>query len=150
MWRIFGLAFFNKKDHFLTENKTSFDKEKIVKFLSLKGIAVSDTAHEARQLKGNASDNFLEIVTPLNLEYILSKIPDCKVIATTGGKATETLRSLFPDTTPVPKMGNSETVVFLNKEYKFYRMPSSSRAYPRPLSEKAEIYRQFFTEIGLL
>lgn len=150
MWRIFGLAFFDEKDYFLTGNKTSFDKEKIVDFLSLKGIALSDTAHEVRRLKGNASDNFLEIVTPLNLENILSKIPDCKTIATTGEKATETLRSLFPDTTPAPKIGNSVTVDFLHKKYKFYRMPSSSRAYPKPLPEKAEIYRRLFAEMELL
>ncbi len=150
MWRIFGLAFFDEKDYFLTGNKTSFDKEKIVDFLSLKGIALSDTAHEVRRLKGNASDNFLEIVTPLNLENILSKIPDCKTIATTGEIATETLRSLFPDTTPAPKIGNSVTVDFLHKKYKFYRMPSSSRAYPKPLPEKAEIYRRLFAEMELL
>lgn len=150
MWRILGLAFFDEKDYFLTGNKTSFDKEKIVDFLSLKGIALSDTAHEVRRLKGNASDNFLEIVTPLNLENILSKIPDCKTIATTGEKATETLRSLFPDTTPAPKIGNSVTVDFLHKKYKFYRMPSSSRAYPKPLPEKAEIYRRLFAEMELL
>ncbi|HBC38052.1 MAG TPA: DNA glycosylase, partial [Porphyromonadaceae bacterium] len=78
------------------------------------------------------------------------KIPDCKAFATTGEKATETLRSLFPATTPIPKIGNSVTVDFLNKKYKFYRMPSSSRAYPRPLSEKAKIYRQLFTEMEIL
>ena len=150
MWRILGLAFFNEKDYFLTENKSSFDKEKIMEFLSLKGIAVCDTAHEVHRLKGNASDNFLEIVTPLNLENILLKIPNCKAIATTGEKATETLRSLFPSTTPIPKIGNSVTVEFLNKKYKFYRMPSSSRAYPRPLFEKTKIYRQLFTEMELL
>ena len=42
MWRILGLAFFNEKDYFLSENKSSFDKEKIMEFLSLKGIAVCD------------------------------------------------------------------------------------------------------------
>jgi hypothetical protein len=33
--------------------------------------------------------------------------------------------------------------------YRFYRMPSSSRAYPKSLLRKAEIYKRFFTEIGL-
>ncbi|MDO5664579.1 MAG: uracil-DNA glycosylase family protein [Bacteroidia bacterium] len=150
MWRIFGLVFFDEKDYFLTEKKSSFDKEKIIEFLSAKGIAVGDTAHEVHRLKGNASDNFLQIVTPLNLESALSKIPDCSAIITTGEKATETLRSLFPETPPVPKIGSYAVVDFLNKKYKFYRMPSSSRAYPKPLTEKAEIYRQFFVEIDLL
>ena len=150
MWRIFGLVFFNEKDYFLTEDKTSFDKARIVEFLSLKGIALSDTALEVHRLKGNASDNFLKIITLLNLESILSKIPDCKAMVTTGEKATETLRSLFPETTPVPKIGSCVAVDLLNKKYKFYRMPSSSRAYPKPLPEKAEIYRRFFAEINLL
>ncbi|MPM25641.1 hypothetical protein SDC9_72138 [bioreactor metagenome] len=150
MWRIFGLVFFNKKDYFLTEDKTSFDKVRIVEFLSLKGIALGDTVLEAHRLKGNASDNFLEIITPFNLESILSKIPGCKAIVTTGEKATETLRSLFPGPTPVPKIGSCVAVDLLNKEYKFYRMPSSSRAYPKPLPKKAEIYRRFFAEINLL
>jgi hypothetical protein len=30
-----------------------------------------------------------------------------------------------------------------------WRMPSSSRAYPLPLQQKAEIYRNMFKEIGL-
>lgn len=84
MWRIFGLVFFDEKDYFLTENETSFDKDKIVEFLTLKGIAIGDTAHEVHRIKGNASDKFLEIVTPINLESVLSKIPDCDTIITTG------------------------------------------------------------------
>lgn len=150
MWRIFGLAFFKDKDHFLTENKTSFDKEKIVDFLTLKGVALSDTAYEVHRVKGNASDIFLDIITPMNLSSILPKIPLCETIVTTGEKATETLRSLFSETVPVPTIGSFVEVRFLGKKYKFYRMPSSSRAYPKPLTEKAEMYRQFFAEIRLL
>ncbi len=150
MWRIFGLVFFDEKDYFLTKNKKTFDKQRIVDFLKEKGIAVYDTAQEVIRHKGNASDNFLEIVTPLDLKSILSKIPDCEAIVTTGEKATETLRSLFPETPPAPKIGSYVAIDFLNKQYKFYRMPSSSRAYPKPLTEKAEIYRQFFTEINFL
>lgn len=150
MWRIFGLVFFGEKDYFLTENKTSFDKEKLTAFLSEKGIALSDTAHEVHRLKGNASDNFLQILKPVDLEKLLKQIPLCDTLVTTGEKATETLRSLFPETTPVPKIGSYVMVDFLNKKYKFYRMPSSSRAYPKPLIEKAEMYRQLFADINLL
>lgn len=150
MWRIFGLVFFDDRDHFLTPDKSSFDKQKIIDFLILKGIAVGDTGFEVRRLKGNASDNFLEIVTPINLKKVLSRIPDCHTFVTTGQKATETLHSLFPDKTPMPKAGSYVTVNYLGKEYRFYRMPSSSRAYPKPLEEKSKVYARFFEEIGLL
>lgn len=150
MWRIFGLVFFNDKEHFLTHDKKSFDKEKIIDFLTFKKIAVGDTGFEVRRLKGNASDNFLEIVTPINLEEILSRIPNCTTFVTTGEKATETLHSFFTKNTPLPKVGSHVSVNYLDKEYKFYRMPSSSRAYPKPLEDKAKVYAQLFREIGLI
>ncbi len=150
MWRIFGLIFFNDKEHFLTHDKKSFDKEKIIDFLTFKRIAVGDTGFEVSRLKGNASDNFLEIVTPINLKEVLSRIPNCTTFVTTGEKATETLHSLFPKKTPIPKVGSFIIVNYLDKEYKFYRMPSSSRAYPKPLEEKAKVYAQFFKETGII
>ncbi len=150
MWRIFGLVFFGEKDYFLTENRNSFDKEKLTAFLSEKGIALSDTAYEVHRLKGNASDNFLQILKSVDLEKLLQQIPLCEAIVTTGEKATETLRSLLPETTPVPKIGSYVVVDFLNKKYKFYRMPSSSRAYPKPLTEKAAMYKNLFDDINFL
>lgn len=150
MWRIFGLVFFNDKEHFLTHDKKSFDKGKIIDFLAFKRIAIGDTGFEVRRLKGNASDNFLEIVTPINLEEVLSRVPKCTTFVTTGEKATETLLSLFPNKTPIPKVGSSIIVNYLDKEYKFYRMPSSSRAYPKPLEEKAKVYSQFFKETRII
>ena len=33
---------------------------------------------------------------------------------------------------------------------RFYRMPSTSRAYPKPLEEKAAVYRQMLLETGIL
>lgn len=150
MWRIFGWVFFSEKDYFLTENRKSFDKERIIRFLSEKGIAVCDTAVEVHRIKGNASDNFLEIITPIDLKKILSEIPRCNAIVTTGQKASETVRSFFPETTLTPRIGSFTEVDFHDKTYKFYRMPSSSRAYPKPLAEKAEMYKQFFNELGFL
>lgn len=150
MWRIFGVVFFNDKDHFLAENKKTFHKECIIEFLMQKGIAIYDTAQEVFRQKGNASDNFLKIVTPIDLESILKKIPDCKTLVTTGEKATETLRSLLPNLVKKPQVGSFVEADFLDKTYRFYRMPSSSRAYPKPLDEKAAVYARFFAEIELL
>lgn len=150
MWRIFGLVFFNDKDYFLAADKKSFHKEKLIAFLSEKGIAVGDTAKEIVRLRGNASDNFLEIVTPIQLESALEKIPHCRTLVTTGEKATETLRSLLPNLLKKPQVGKFVETEFNGKTYRFYRLPSSSRAYPKPLTEKAAVYARFFAETGLL
>jgi G:T/U-mismatch repair DNA glycosylase len=149
MWRIFGLVFFDDKDHFLTIDGEAFDKERIVSFLDKKGIALYDVACEIVRLKGNASDNFLEIVRPIDLHAVLEKIPLCRTLVTTGEKATRTLCSLLPTQIKKPSIGSFEKVKLNGKIFRFYRMPSSSRAYPKPLLEKADIYKRFFLEIGL-
>lgn len=149
MWRIFGLVFFDEKDYFLTKDRKSFNKKSITSFLAEKGIALYDTALEIVRLKGNASDNFLEIIRPIDLDAILEKIPSCRTLVTTGEKATKTLWSLLPSNFKKPSLGSFENMELNSKTYRFYRMPSSSRAYPMPLSEKAEIYKRLFTETGL-
>ncbi|MCW1735032.1 uracil-DNA glycosylase family protein [Anaerorudis cellulosivorans] len=149
MWRIFGLAFSDDKDHFLTNDKTSFDKQRITVFLNEKGIALYDVAFEIVRLRDNASDNFLEIVQPIDLYAVLARIPLCRTLVTTGEKATNTLWSLLPVKIEKPSIGCYEKIELDGKIYRFYRMPSSSRAYPKPLSEKTEIYKHFFAEIGL-
>ncbi len=150
MWRIFGSVFFNDSEYFLSEDKKTFDRQKLMDFLTQKGIALSDTAREIIRLKGNASDNFLLITKTIDLADVLRQIPYCEAIVTTGEKATETLLSLFPETTPSPKIGTFVEVSHFGKIYRFYRMPSSSRAYPKPLKEKTTIYRALFEELGLV
>jgi G:T/U-mismatch repair DNA glycosylase len=150
MWRIFGIAFFDDKDYFLSADKKSFEQGRIEGFLNRKGIALSDTGREVVRQKGNASDNFLEIVAPIDLNVALRRIPACEIIATTGEKATETLRLLFAGETPKPPAGGFVNVLFGQRELKFFRLPSSSRAYPKPLSDKAAVYKRFFREVGLL
>ena len=71
MWRIFGLIFFDDKDHFVDIEKKKFRKDNIEQFLREKAIAVSDTVAVANRLNGNASDLTLEVVEPLNLAGIL-------------------------------------------------------------------------------
>lgn len=148
MWRIFGLVFFNNKDHFLEDNKKKFDKEQIKSFLSEKGIALSDTALSAIRLNDNASDKFLEIVEPINLQEVLNKLPHCKAIVTTGQKATDVLLSITG--APEPNVGKSAPFTFEGRQMYLYRMPSSSRAYPKPLPEKAEVYKLMLRQLGLL
>lgn len=84
MWRIFGLIFFDDKDHFVDIEKKKFRKDNIEQFLREKAIAVSDTVAVANRLNGNASDLTLEVVEPLNLAGILDQIPRCHTLVTTG------------------------------------------------------------------
>lgn len=148
MWRIFGILFFHDKDYFLETSKKRFDKSLITTFLQNKGIALSDTARAVIRLKDNASDKFLEVVTPIDLPSVLRLLPECKAIITTGQKATDILLSQIQ--AQEPKVGNFTAFMFEGREIKLYRMPSSSRAYPKPLLEKAEIYKTMFSQLGLL
>ena len=148
MWRLMGMIFFANKEHFLTENKKAFHLERIKSFLNEKGIALFDVALEVRRNRQNASDQYLEIVTPLNVEEIMMQLPSCVAIATTGQKATDTLVSLFD--VPSPKMGEYVRLRYNDRDLRLYRMPSSSRAYPRPLEEKAGVYRKMFQDLEML
>lgn len=148
MWRIFGLVFFREKDYFLTEDKKSFCENRIRSFLTEKGIALSDTAREVIRQKDNASDKFLEVVSVIDLEKVLHELPDCRAIITTGQKATDILLSLLE--AEEPKVGEYSEALFRGRSLRLYRMPSSSRAYPKPLPEKAAVYEAMFRELGLV
>lgn len=148
MWRIMGIVFFGDKDYFLTKDRKSFCKESICRFLTEKGIALSDTALEVVRRKGNASDQFLEVVKPVDLTRLLQDLPACRAIVTTGQKATDTLLTLVKG--EEPKVGMFSEVEYMNRRLRLYRMPSSSRAYPKPLVEKAAVYRHMFEELEML
>lgn len=148
MWRILGLLFYADKEYFLASRK-AFSEEKAKAFCQEKGIGIGDTAVEIIRLNGNASDKFLEIVTPIQPEEILNQIPACRAIVVTGQKALDTLLSVLPPM-QAPKVGSFEEFTLMDRRFKLFRMPSSSRAYPRPLEEKAEVYRGMFEQLGML
>lgn len=150
MWRIFGLIFFNDKDHFLDLPNKNFKEQLIREFLTQIGVGIFDTAYQVKRLQGNASDKFLEIVTPTDLSKLLEQIPLCHTIMTTGDKATDTLMQHFPEQAIKPMIGQSVQVNYVDRELNLYRLPSSSRAYPLALEKKAEAYKQFFKQIGLV
>ena len=149
MWRIFGIIFFNDKDYFVAYGTKSFEEERIRQFLILKGVAIYDTAEEVIRWKGNASDQFLEIVKPTDLKAMMQQIPQCDTIVTTGQKATDTLMEIIGVEQTAPVCGYIETT-FMDRQIRCYRMPSSSRAYPKPLTDKAADYRKMFADIDLL
>ena len=150
MWRIFGLCFFKDKDYFLDLEKKNFHLDKIIQFLNEVGIAIFDTAYQVRRLKSNASDKFLYIETPTNINELLKQMPNCTNIVTTGDKATDTLMLSMPEGTIKPVIGQSSECYFSDRNLHLYRMPSSSRAYPLALEKKADAYLNLFKEIGLL
>lgn len=148
MWRIMGHIFFADRRHFELEGEKRFDRERIVQFCTERGIALYDTASEVRRLMDNASDRFLEVVTPTDIRALLAQIPACKAIVTTGQKATDLIVEHFGCVAPV--VGGWSEVVIGERRLRFWRMPSSSRAYPLRLEAKAEIYKQMFSEEGYL
>ncbi|MCR4530575.1 MAG: uracil-DNA glycosylase family protein [Proteobacteria bacterium] len=150
MWRIFGLIFFKDKNYFLDLANKNFQEQKIREFLTEIGVGIFDTAFQVKRLQGNASDKFLEIVTPTDLAQLLKQIPKCHTIMTTGDKATDTLMLNFPEQSNKPMIGQSVQVHFESRELNLYRLPSSSRAYPLALEKKAEAYQHFFERIGLV
>lgn len=168
MWRIVGHVFFDDRLHFVAEGKR-FDKERIVGFCMEKGIALYDTACEVRRLKDNASDKFLEVVKATDLTGLLEKIPECQSIVTTGQKATDVICGVLGCTEPpvggytectftakvleIPRkngVSSAKNQEKCTRSIRFWRMPSSSRAYPLPLEKKAEYYQKMFETEGLL
>ena len=137
-WRIMGLIHFGDKEHFCVPGEKRFDEAAIRAFCASEGFAFYDTACEVRRLKDNASDAFLEVVQPTDIPALLARIPSCRVLVTTGQKATELAASALH--CPIPPVGGYIEIETL----RFWRMPSTSRAYPLPLEKKAAAYRQLF------
>lgn len=147
-WRIMALVLLGNSDALYAADSTGgrkhFDLGKCKALMTDNHIALNDTGAKIRRLKGNASDKFLEIVEPVDLNRLLSMMPDCCAIATTGEKAATVISSLT--FTSVPAMGR---YVISDRGIKVWRMPSTSRAYPLKLEKKAEYYRQLFVDSGI-
>lgn len=161
-WRIEGEVFFGDKDRFVVEEEDPkgskstkskrFDREAIIAFCKEKGIAFYDTATAIRRLKDNASDEFLEVVEPTDIRALLSQLPHCEAIVTTGQKATDTLCRYFGiengphvgESIAIPNVRNRD-----GNDILLYRLPSSSRAYPLAFDKKVAAYRTMFEAVGL-
>ena len=152
-WRIEGEVFFGDKNRFVDESSKTFLLDDIVSFLSNKGIALFDTATAVRRLQNNASDKFLEVVVPTDIDSLLASVPHCRAIVTTGEKATVTLCEKY-GIKEMPKVGayvgipgrfNAD-----GEQLILYRLPSSSRAYPLAFAKKVEAYRKMFLTVGLI
>ena len=146
-WRIEGEVFFGNRNHFVDEKAKCFKLEEIVAFCQEKGIAFFDTSTAVRRLKDNASDKFLEVVEPTDIQALIARLPHLRAVVTTGEKATDTIcATLHIETRPqvnaavsIPNISNQDGLSMV-----LYRLPSSSRAYPLAFAKKAEAYRAMF------
>lgn len=151
-WRIIGLIFLGSKDALINPADGTFNLDDIKRLLTDKGIALHDTCAEVRRLRDNASDKWLEIVRPVDLKSLLESMPQCRSVTTTGEKAAGVVAELTG--TPLPKMGEKISTVYpllsSPRPLDIYRMPSTSRAYPMRLEEKARFYAEMFKSVGIL
>ena len=152
MWRVYGLVFFGDAMHFQCVGEKAFDAEKIKAFLTERGIGSCPGVRRAIRTHGNASDAYLKVVETVELSEILEKIPHCRRICTTGGKATEILLALLETEVKAKDFKTGMTIAARcgDRDLFVTRLPSTSRAYPMKLEKKAEAYRKFFVEAGVM
>ena len=149
-WRIEGAVFFGDRHHFVDEEEKRFKLTDIIAFCQEKGLAFFDTSTAVRRLQDNASDKFLEVVEPTDIQALIAQLPQLRTIVTTGEKATETLCT----TMKIPSLPKVNTFVPVPDTYNqageqlvLYRLPSSSRAYPLAFEKKVEAYKRMFEQM---
>ena len=158
-WRIQGLIHFGDARRFelpaggggAAPARKGFDRARIEAFCAERGLAFFDTATAVRRLKDNASDAFLEILEPTDVGALLARMPACRRIVTTGGKASDELAAIFAAAgaeflqgESLPPIGGSVELRAWGRPLEWWRMPSTSRAYPLSLDKKASYYRRLF------
>ena len=74
---------------------------------------------------------------------MLFQLPKCKTVVTAGQLATDVASRQFG--IEGPRVGEFVEFSFGGREFRLYRMPSSSRAYPMKPERKAEYYRKVFS-----
>lgn len=148
MWEIFGEVFYGDSQRLVDAEKRTFRLEDIKALLYERGIAIFDTATAVSRLADNASDKFLEVVQKTDIAAMLTRIPLCGDIVCTGQKSADTLCSDYD--ARVPNMGGFSTFAVGGRSMRLWRMPSSSRAYPMKMSEKAAYYRTMMQAVGII
>lgn len=146
-WRVMGMIYFDDADALYDRCARAYRLPLIKRMLSEHGIALGDTGYRIRRLRGNASDKYLEIVEPVDLQSLLTSMPLCSAIASTGAKAAAVLAQLTG--TKMPETG---TFTLWERTagnmVQLWRLPSTSRAYPLPPQQKAVHYRNFLIAAG--
>lgn len=145
MWEIFGEVFFNDSQRLVDAEHKTFRLRDIQALLDEKGIAIFDTAMVVRRLSGNASDKDLQIIEKTDIPTLLERIPLCHDMVCTGQKSFSVLTEDYG--VEMPQMGMYNEFSINGRPMRLWRMPSSSRAYPMPLKEKAAYYKQMMDRI---
>lgn len=149
-WRIEGAVFFGDRHHFIDEEEKRFKLTDIIAFCQEKGLAFFDTSTAVRRLQDNASDKFLEVVKPTDIQALIVQLPQLRTIVTTGEKATETLCTTMKISS-LPKVNTfvpvPDTYNQAGEQLVLYRLPSSSRAYPLAFEKKVEAYKRMFEQM---
>ena len=148
MWEILGQVFYADSQRLVDNEHKTFRMPDIKQLLSEHGIAIYDTATAVRRLSGNASDKDLVIVEKTDIPTLLSQIPLCHNIVCTGQKSFSALTEAYG--VAVPGMGEYNEFTIADRNMRLWRMPSSSRAYPMPLQEKAAYYSRLMQAVGIL
>ena len=144
MWRVMGLLFFGDRDALWDAGALRFRLDDIRALLDRHGIALWDTGMAVRRLRDNASDKYLEIVEPIDLAGLLDAHPTIAAVVATGEKASGVVAALAGSA--VPAVGHSVDCELAGHRFAFWRMPSTSRAYPLPLEKKAAAYAAVFEQ----
>ena len=153
-WRIQGAVFHADPLHFVDAEHKCFRYEAVVEHARRIGIAYFDTATAVRRLADNASDKFLEVITPTDVSALFARLPRLQAVITTGELATRTLCTFFGVAElpriacPIALPSIASGTVGSDKVIELYRLPSSSRAYPLAFSKKVEAYRDMFRRYG--
>ena len=85
-WRVMGLIHFGERNFFCVPGEKRFDETAVRAFCSSHGLAFYDTACEVRRLKDNASDAFLEVVTPADAPLLAHAFHLPRLSAPSGEK----------------------------------------------------------------
>ena len=144
-WRLMGLIFYGDKDYLVDTEAKTYRMDRIKRLVSEQHLGYYDTSEAVRRLKDNASDKFLEVVEATDIPALLARIPACRAIVTTGQKATDVIVATFG--CDEPPMGGSVPLTIGGRALAFWRMPSTSRAYPAPLERKALAYKALFDAV---
>lgn len=149
MWRIFGHIYYSDKLHFVDEARKTYRLSELKDFLQEKGVALFDTCLRIHRTTGTASDKDLEVIEAADLDGLLRSLPECCAVVTAGQLATTLFVRHYGIDMGKMQMGDYREFEFEGRRLRLYRMPSSSRAYPMKIEQKAEFYRQMLEDIRL-
>ena len=145
---MFTEVFFGDSDYLVDAANKTFRLKEIQALLNEKGIGIFDTATAIRRLSGNASDKDLDIVEKTDIPALLKQMPLCHDLVCTGQKSFSVITEDYG--VPTPMMGKYNEFMLADRPMRLWRMPSSSRAFPMKLPEKASYYRSMMLQIGLI